>query len=552
MTPDPASTAAPADQPNRDPGPAPTAAPVPEVNPARLQPLHLAAADPGAERWVVRLRRDDGRSDDAELLLGTRLVAVAAAQQRQRLHRRLRDLAQLAPGPLVVPVAVAFGESDTWILGSPGDVVQLRRLLGMATLTPAQALHVVLGVLAGLERLHGAGLAHGAVAAESVWLTPAGQALLDTAGAAALSTVSGVAGRRLDLAAVERLLLSLLGARVRGVGLSHGGRAAATSAELVRVAAHLGETEDAAAAARLLADAAGPLAGQRSQEVAAAGLAALVGRIRPLSEAGGGTPAGSTGGDEVELLGERSPVATRETTAAPSRFPGTDDAPRPGGEATGVEATPTVVPAGEATPPFSAGWVTTTPPWWARRRLRRAPRRVTVALFGLALLTAVAVGAVVLRGHLHRAAAPSVTHAAPTPAPTPTPSPTPAVPTLVPLTAPAPPQAGEVTAVSVSTTGTPCSAAVIRCTVVVRVDLAPHGRELVAWHFIVVDRCTGARTAEPGSRVDALPTYVYVYDDDTLTLPSGHPTAVYAVTSTPAVAASSPLLIGGDTCPAAP
>jgi hypothetical protein len=123
-----------------------------------------------------------------------------------------------------------------------------------------------------------------------------------------------------------------------------------------------------------------------------------------------------------------------------------------------------------------------------------------------------------------------------------------AVPRAAPaLVAPAPGSAGDIGGVVVSPTAGSSCAAVPQagCNVVVHVSLGPHATEPVAWGFVLVDRCTGASLREPGSGVEGLASYQYVYDTTTVTFATAHPTSVYAVTRTPAVAASAPLLVAG-------
>lgn len=576
MTPDDRATT-PSSGENRAEEPPARRPELPEIPLDRVEGRHLLGRDGLLERWIVDVPADvlgHRSAAGAGPRLATRVAPLGKNRERDRLRRRLRSFAAVDDATLLRPVAVAWGETDLWVIGTHGDVVQLRRLLALATLTPAQAVRVTLGTLRALEAVHRAGLSHGAVDVDSVWITPGGEVLLDTIGGALLSTLSGETGQRLDLAAMERLLLAVLGSRVRQLGGPGGRKPTIASAELVRAAPLMGQAQDVGAAVDALLRAAGDLAGEAAQQTAAVGLAALVDRLRrpPLVALEMAALAGAGAGQDVELSGEpiapSIPADVREARPAPAAqrhaaLQPSQPAPRAAGglvPSTFGESGP--ASASDAPSPVWAGrsdrgaggrpeWLATTPPWWGRRRLRAGALRSLGLLAALAVVAGGAVGVVRLFRHHAGSATSPATTAAPT-APRATPSPSaPPTPTLLPLSAPAPPRAGDVLAVSIATTGAACGPTSPRCTVVVRVDLAPHALETVVWHLVVVDRCTGTTTTEPGSRVTALASYAYVYDDDTLTLPSSHPLAVYAVTDTPAAAASSPLLVGEPSCPPA-
>jgi hypothetical protein len=113
----------------------------------------------------------------------------------------------------------------------------------------------------------------------------------------------------------------------------------------------------------------------------------------------------------------------------------------------------------------------------------------------------------------------------------------------LPVPAPAPAAAGNVTAVELRPL-TRCLPDA-RCRVRVHVRLVPAAeRQVVSWSYRVVDRCTGAVGAAPGGSIAVPAEGRRAAAVSTVPLPAVQALAVVAVTETPAVAASTPLLVG--------
>jgi hypothetical protein len=117
----------------------------------------------------------------------------------------------------------------------------------------------------------------------------------------------------------------------------------------------------------------------------------------------------------------------------------------------------------------------------------------------------------------------------------------------LPLVAPAPASAGSVLAVDLRaldqcTPGAPCPVRVL-------VRLVPGAEsQTVRWSFRVVDRCTGRTETVPGGSLVIAPGEEQATAVGPVPLPQA-PSAVFAVTELPAVAAGPPVLVGS--CPPA-
>lgn len=106
----------------------------------------------------------------------------------------------------------------------------------------------------------------------------------------------------------------------------------------------------------------------------------------------------------------------------------------------------------------------------------------------------------------------------------------------------APLKAGAVTQVKVATSE-PCRRGAV-CPVRVDVHLQPEAAaRQVSWSLRVVDRCTGKTYPRSGASVVAEPWWRQVYGLSRTALPKGRALAIIAVTKAPARAASQPLLI---------
>jgi hypothetical protein len=372
----------------------------------------------------------------------------------------------------------------------PRDGVPLRRLLGLATLTPAQAAYVADEVLNALASRPG----YGPLDASDVIINPDGavrlaprdRASTADAGPAAAALLEEIAHNADRPAAHRRPAGSaLLAAVTRGA-------AQLAAGDDLRPAAELREAMDAAGATRA------ELAGQ---------LAALV---------------------AVPLV--RVPDVAADVGSGPGRL-----APRSNGS-TGRHAT---------VPPPPPGPVIRPPvgPPGPRRRVAAA----AVAVAVLAVAGAIAAFVVPRTGDRDRPAAP-VHSAAPSitarpPAATgnaPTPR---AVPEL------APAAAGPIAAVRLHPTR-PCRPGAT-CEVTVRIRLRPPSLSALTWHATAFDRCTGTRHRIDRGSMIAEPGWRSVYATVRMPLPRADSLAVVAVVDTPVSVASRPMLVParGGSCP---
>jgi hypothetical protein len=153
------------------------------------------------ETWIARL-------DDGTLVAAKRIVAADEAA----LDLLLEAVARLAPlrHPSMVPVRGASVDGlSVWVVSELDDGLSLRRLLNVVRLSPEQAASVALSVISGLKALHEAGLWHGRLHADNVYISSTGRARLGDAG---LCTAAGNPERQLarDLAAARALLHDIL------------------------------------------------------------------------------------------------------------------------------------------------------------------------------------------------------------------------------------------------------------------------------------------------------------------------------------------------------
>jgi hypothetical protein len=164
---------------------------------------------------------------------------------------------------------------------------------------------------------------------------------------------------------------------------------------------------------------------------------------------------------------------------------------------------------------------------------------------GLTVLLLVVVGGVAGLNAWHPRTVAVVPRPGPAASPRPaTPPPTRAVPRPVPDLAP--PTASPITAIEIQPLQGGCqTGAACPVQVTVRLQPQPSAKE-VRWSFHVFDRCTGATSVLPGVSVTALAGWAYVYGTSWPTLSASHPTALVAVTETPAAAASPAVLAGGS------
>lgn len=109
---------------------------------------------------------------------------------------------------------------------------------------------------------------------------------------------------------------------------------------------------------------------------------------------------------------------------------------------------------------------------------------------------------------------------------------------------PAPPAAGPISRVTLIPAST-CTAGAV-CTVTVRMWLRPPGLSRLTWHATLVDRCTRRSHAIESGAMIAQPGWRSVYTTVQLRLPHKSSMAVLAVVNTPVSASSRPLLIPAD------
>jgi serine/threonine protein kinase len=440
--------------------------------------------------WLYRLRLNGGVTWVARDANGATLIVkrvdVPSEEACGRVLRALRA-AQRIDNPAITRVLGLRAEGKRiWISREYDDGVPFARLLAITSPAPSQVVAIGEGLFAALEVLHGAGLAHGAVNGGNVLLGRDGRLRLADAGIApALAGQTRRQAQQDDVAAGAGLVRALL----------KPGRSGSVPAvtELIRSPA-LGEAATAGEALGLLRAARGT---QPSAEAERASLASLVSRLDSRNAGPPEHPAATaTVGD-----GQRSVDGARAALAAALK----------------------------------------------RHDSIRRRRRLLVAALVLALVAAAAATAVLLvvrRPAATRPAAPAArqTRAAPArAASTPRSQPPPQATAGAHLSPPAPAAAGFIASAAVSTAA-PCSLG-RSCTLLSRLNLSAHDGEAVSWQVVAVDACTGARTTLYGSSIQLSPSYLYVYDQRSVTLPAGHPLQLYTLSVTPVRVASPPLLV---------
>ena len=173
---------------------------VPPEAPAALAALVLAerrGLRPPGEGWTAR-------APDGALLDVWRVAGLDAAG-RARCVDALSALVAVRHPNLVPVLAVGERDGAVWVVSQADAGRPLRRLLAVATLTPEQAALVTLGVLDGLEALHGAGLGHGRLDERTVHVGPAGAIRLGAWGLG-VDDQEGGERRERDREAAVRLL----------------------------------------------------------------------------------------------------------------------------------------------------------------------------------------------------------------------------------------------------------------------------------------------------------------------------------------------------------
>jgi hypothetical protein len=379
--------------------------------------------------------------------------------------------------------------------GNRPAAVPLRRLLGLATLTPPQATHIAVDVLASLQDESGS---YGAFDADDV--------LIGGDGTLRLAERNGDFTPGTATAAAE--LVDQLARNADRPAAHRRPENAALLTALTRCAAQLsgGDLEASLAELRRELDATGADRGQLTGE-----LAALV--AVPLVRAGAEPTAAEPG----------------EPAAAPA--------------APVVIAEP--LPSAEADlPPSPPDAVATL----VLGRPMPSPRVIVPVVIGVVAVAALITAIALTRPSGHPAATtthhPIATSHAPKPvthAP-----PAKAGPRDVPKLGPA--AAGPISSVKLSPVAR-CSRGAT-CAVTVRMYLRPPGLASLTWHAALVNRCSGSiQRIDHGSMI-AEPGWRSAYTTVHLRLPHLRSMAVVAVVDSPVSAASRPLLVpaGGGSC----
>jgi hypothetical protein len=233
----------------------------------------------------------------------------------------LRSAAVRDPHVLAVYDLVA-GEGVLQLIAEWSDAPTLAAWLKRREIHPGEVVVVVDGILAGLEALHGAGLFHGRIGAETVVVEPGGRARLAELAVCAAAAPPG-AGPQTDLRAAARLGLELL----RGLG-----RRAEPLRQALEPALDATAATDAAGLRAALAGAASAAFGGSRREGAAATDRPrrrrrrwIIGAAVALVVAGGGTAAG------IILLGSPAPRAPAPSPLALGSDAGLTVTPASGG-----------------------------------------------------------------------------------------------------------------------------------------------------------------------------------------------------------------------------
>lgn len=518
--------------------------------------LELLETAPTSRTWLAR--------DDRSGLVVVHRVSSPAAADRARMLGAQAHAATLHHPSLISPQASWETGGAVWAARPHDGGVSLRRLAAVARLTPHQVAAIGIDTLAGVAALHAAGVVHGRLHPGNVLIGVDGRARIAdmgldahraapaprpaTAGTAALTPImaedvaaaaaamrSAIAAPRGRRGAAPAAVGGPLDDLIRGPAASLGATAEEARATLVAAAGEPSprvHREIAALVAplcneRLTAQRPGPAAGPPTAAPPPAQSASSPARPRGAANQ---LPMGGAGGGRARRGGGPPPPADR---AAPAPVSARDaPAPRPRGSDR-----------------------------WARRRgaLWVLP---VIAVLVVAAVVAVrgggAPGALTARpnlAHVTKGVTPGAA-SRPSPAVTPSPgaasrpspvaTPSPAAAALAPP--PAPAAAAGVQGLSLSPSSrSGCLARVDgACSLRVEVRLTAHAPEVVSWDIVLVDACTGARSTLPGAAVTAPAGYDHVWGDSQVSFASGDPVTLYAVTVSPARAASGAMQVTGS------
>ena len=489
------------------------------------------------------------------MALAIRIPGAGPAIERARRLGAVRHQALAS-----VIGAVTRGD-ELWVISDLDGGISLADALSVGLPSPGAAVFASLSILSGLAALHGAGLAHGSLAAEGVRILPDGSVRLAGFGLTGLlgGARTGDAELSADIRAAGEIVCRMLGIppgmapaspltpleSTRPALAAAARRIAAPEAPrggLTALAAH-GLLEEASG---VLSEAEAKLAGQT--ELSRYVVAFLSGTpppepppppapvpIPPLGSPGIGAVAEPVVAAAAQAAGGLKELASTAASAAAGAAPRLREQ---------VESIAELAPS-----PPGRGRAGTRP----AKRGEDGPGRwlLMAALAALALVPMIVIAANLANpgaGPRTATGAPAASptakprpSASPAATPTPQPSPSPSAAAFGPAAAP------PITSV-VLTLPAGCQAG-STCNAHVQVNmkgLTSSGP--VAWDLKLVD-CSGNVTAGPSDSVDAQAGWTYVYGDRQVQIPSA-PTQVVAVTTAPAQAASAPVAVG--TCPGAP
>lgn len=453
---------------------------------------HLDAPH-GPEDWRARTQA-------GEEVLARRLQVPDS--ERTTMVDRLRWLWEADPTGLLPLRGAATNPDGVWVLLRPVPGSPLGAVSAAQPLSPAETAAVGRSLLGGLATLHRIGLGQ-LVVPRTILIDAEGKAHLDGPW---LPVDPGT--RAGQVRALGETLIQAMGITVRpDEELTAAERQSPGLVATLRGIAG-GTAVDAATAAALLEESAGALSAPpqiaRSERT-------LADRVKRLL-----SPSGAPG--------SRRPAARVRRVTMPSTPVGTPPQPR-------------AAPA----PPVRIGPRMSEKSAWnakpaPRRQAEGAIRASTVlagSLIGLVLLVIVFAAWTYIDHRQQLAATPTPHAATPTPAPT-------APPSLAPSSAP------PVSSVVLTTDQVGSCSAGQACQVQVKVSFSS-GSHAAAWNFYVTNVCTG-KVTQVGSGSEDAPYPAYVYADSTVNIPSGNSLELVAKTTSPAVAASSPIKIGSGSC----
>lgn len=452
------------------------------------EPIHgtLVLSRPlGNSTWLARL---DDTAVTARLVTGP--VAVPSLEPPADPQPRLPD-----PRNVVAFFGTQLLDGAAWSVSEFVPGVSLDRLLGIAILTPAQAVHIASSIFTGLADLHAAGLVHGSLTSRKVMIGTDGSVRLSGWASFGPST-SAATARVADLDAACAVVNELVRNADRPVGRHHPG-GSRLLVQLERLASG-GTPDDAHSTATALSD------GLAAAEGVSAGSALLCAQLGALSTA-----------SIKHMPGiERETRGPQPTRRRPRPSAAADEPRSPDGR----------------TPLSGADWGRS-----RRGRLVWGTAVVVLVVAGLAFTVGRGPINSLLDRVLHRTPASTASQASGSHNGT-------AGARVHPMPTFGPPAAGVVRHVTLRHTA-PCRPGSV-CPMRVHVRVAPSNRpHRVAWRIVTVNRCTGRHDiGAHGSFVIAAGARAGSAERK-LALPTAPGLGAAAVTYKPAHAASDPLFL---------